>query len=217
MKKQIYRIANAIGEFILLGVLALLPVSVVYIDTVFRGRGVASEFSVTQMTQQTLLLIIALIFWYGAWQHAKSRGFLMLVAGFFSCALIREMDGLMDAIWQGFWLLPALIVAFATVAYVIFCCRDSVIDPMSNFTGTKSCFCIMIGLVVLLVFSRTFGSGNLLWKDLMGERYMIKFKNALQEGLELLGYLFIAYGAFMFFLKRFYAEESDGPVKHRYT
>ena len=37
----------------------------------------------------------------------------------------------------------------------------------------------------------------------MGEAYNATFKSALQEGLELYGYLFIAYGVFKWWIKDF--------------
>ena len=200
--KVSYRIAYAIGEFALLSMLTLLPSALVYIDVVVIGDGVG-ELSVTEITQESLLLITLLIFWYGAWRHPNSRGFLMLVAGFFSCALIRELDVCFDAVWHGFWLWPALLVALSTVTFVAVYCRNSVAGPMSDFVGTRPYFCMMAGLSVVLVFSRTFGSGNLLWNDLLEVANISKFKSALQEGLELLGYLYIAYGSHVFFFKRF--------------
>lgn len=196
------RITYAIGEIVLLAILAFLPFALVYIDVVVFGHGVG-ESSVTEITQEILLLMTVLIYWYGAWRHPNSRGFLMLVAGFFSCAFIRELDSIFDAVWHGFWFWPTLMVALTTISYVLLRCRSSVIGPMSNVIGTRPYFYIIIGLVTLLVFSRTFGSGDLLWKDLMGVAYKHSFKSALQEGFELFGYLQIAYGSGVFFFKRF--------------
>lgn len=125
------------------------------------------------------------------------------MAGFFSCALIRELDVYLVAIWHGFWLYPALVVALSTIAYVVLFCRTLVAVPMSNFIGTRPYFFIMVGLIVVLVFSRTFGSGALLWKALLGVAYSSSFRSAIQEGLELFGYLLIAYGSTVFFFKRY--------------
>ena len=55
-----------------------------------------------------------------------------------------------------------------------------------------------IGLVTLLFFSRTIGSGNLLWSGLLGDAYSNDFKNALQEGIELYGYILIGYSAVLY-------------------
>jgi len=202
MKNTSSRIAYAIGEFVLLAMLALIPFTLAYIDVVVIGHSVG-ELSVTEITQEALLLFTVLIFLYGAWRHPGSRGFLVLVAGFFSCALIRELDAFMDTIWHGFWFWPAITVALSTITYVVVCCKNSVADPMSNFVGTRPYFYIITGLIVLLVFSRTFGSGALLWQEVMEAAYTSKFKSALQEGLELFGYLYIGYGSLLFFYNRF--------------
>lgn len=204
------RLATAAGEFLLLAVLALVPAALVYIDVAVIGNEFG-ELSVTEITQETLLLITALIYWYGAWRHPNRRGFLLLVAGFLSCALIRELGDFLDAVWQGFWFWPAILLALGTIASVVACCRTSVTGPMSRFVQTKPYYFLTIGLIVLLVFSRTFGSGGLLWKDLLGARYTPQFKNALQEGLELLGYLFIAYGSFVFLVRDF--DDRGGRVQ----
>lgn len=209
MKGHTYRVGCAVGEFVLLSILAILPAASAYIDVVVIG-GRVGELSVTEITQVVLLAITVLSLLYGAWQHPSDRGFLMLVAGFFNCALIRELDFLFDKIWHGFWFWPALAVALSTIAYVVVCCKNSVAGPMSNFFATRySCY-ILTGLIMLLVFSRTFGSGALLWKHMLEDAYTGMFKSALQEGLELFGYLFITYGSLLFFARRF-----DSRVGHQ--
>ncbi len=202
MRKESVRIAYAMCEFLLLSVLSLVPSAVVYLDVVVIRHSVY-ELSFTEIIQETLLLISALIFWYGSRRHPNRRGFLVLVAGFFSCALIREMDRFLDAIWHGFWIWPAIVVALVSITYVTTRCRNSVAGPVSRFINTRPYFFIMFGLIVLVVFSRTFGSGTLIWKDLIGTTYTSEFKSALQEGIELLGYLFIIYGVSIFWIKDF--------------
>ena len=195
-------IVRAAGEFLLLVALALLPSVSVYIDVGVIGAGVG-ELSVTEITQEALILTTALITWYGAWRHPDRRGLLVLMAGFFSCIFIRELDSFLDYVWHGFWFWPAILMASASITYVVVFCRNTVIGPLSNFVATRSYFFILVGMISLLVFSRTFGSGNLLWIEVMGEAYNHAFKSALQEGLELYGYLFIAYGTFKLWIKDF--------------
>ncbi|MDV6328153.1 hypothetical protein Q5L94_08785 [Idiomarina sp. Sol25] len=202
MKRACSRIAYALGEFFLLTFFALLPFIAVYLDAIVIGNNL-NEFSVTEISQETLLLLTAIIFWYGTWQHPDSRGFFALAGGFFTCALIRESDSFLDAIWHGFWVWPATILSLSTVFYVVIYCQKSVIKPASEFIGTKPYLFIVIGLVTLLVLSRTLGSGNLLWNEILEEAYTQKFKSILQEGLELFGYVNIAYGSVLLFFKRY--------------
>ncbi|MFW5894200.1 MAG: hypothetical protein ACOCUY_03605, partial [Verrucomicrobiota bacterium] len=196
------RLAYAAGEFILLTLLTLVPTILLYIDIVVIDRGIG-ENSVVELTQETLLLITVLIFWHGSWRHPDHRGALVLVAGFFSCALIRELDAYFDYVWHGFWVWPAIIVALISIAYVVACCRKTLMGSIRDFVNTREYVFILFGLITLIVFSRTFGSGALLWKELMGAGYNNTFKSGLQEGLELYGYLFITYGACMFFFNNF--------------
>lgn len=188
------KIKSAIGEFLLLTLLALVAPALVFTDVVIIGHGL-SEISLTEIAQEVLLLLIALLIALGAWRHAESRGFFLLMAGFYGCMLIRELDGFLDNVQHGFWLWPTLFLAFTTITYVITCCRDTVLVPMANFVDTKPYFYTMVGLIFVLVFSRVFGSRTLLWGPAMGPEYSGTFRNILQEGLELLGYVFIAYGS----------------------
>lgn len=194
------RIASAVAEFFLLALLALVPFIAVYLDIVVIGHRIG-EVSVTEIAQEALLLLTVLVFLYSAWRQPASRGFLVLVAGFFAAAFIRELDGFLDEVWHGFWVWPAMLVSLTSISYAAIRCRDTVFQPMADFIDTKPYYFIVMGLIVLLVFSRTFGSGNMLWNDLLGS-YAFKFKTVVQEGLELFGYLFIAYGAYNFLTRR---------------
>ncbi len=191
------RIRQAAGEFLLLTVLALVPPVLIYIDVSILENGVR-EACVTEIVQEALLLMMALLLGYGAWKHPSVRGFLVLMAAFFGCAFIRELDRLFDMIWKGFWIWPVWVLSVTAITYALISCRDTVIKPMSDFIGTRSYFHLMHGLVMILVFSRVFGSGNLFWAGVMGDDYNIVFKSAMQEGLELYGYLSVFYGVWVY-------------------
>ena len=51
-------------------------------------------------------------------------------------------------------------------------------------------------LLIVLIFSRIFGTGDL-WRAILKENYIGHCITAIQEGLELLGYLIIFYGAIL--------------------
>jgi len=204
MKNILTPLIAAVVELAVLTALAIIPSIVVYIDVGLIGHQIG-ELSVTEIIQEILLFLTAFIFGYGAWNHPGQRGFLVLGTGFFSCAFIRELDGLFDLVWHGFWLIPAGITALVAILYVLIFHRQSVIDPMLGFLKTKSYYFILIGLIMLLIFSRTFGSGHLLWKNIMGASYATEFKSAVQEGLELFGYIHIFYGALLFWRKDFHS------------
>lgn len=199
MKNPKTKVTRAIGEFILLIVFALIPPVFVFIDSVVIGHGVPED-SLTEYLQEALLFVSSLLFLRAALRHPESRGFFLLVAGFFSCALIRELDSYLDFIWHGFWVWPANLLALATIVYVALCCKGTVLNPMAAFIDTKPYFYMIFGLLIVFVFSRVFGSGTLLWDHLLGETYTHNFKSAVQEGLELFGYIFIAYSSLLYTL-----------------
>lgn len=209
MKNQVSNLVNAIVEFFILIFLALLPVISIYTDVVVLKNNVG-EISVTEITQETLLLASALFFGYAAIKKPNMRGFLVLVAGFFGALFIREMDAFLDNIWHGFWFWPALLVALVSIFYARFLAKSTTLKPLTDFINTKPYIFILIGLIILLVFSRTFGSGSLLWHAVLAENSS-RVKTVVQEGLEVLGYAFIFYGSLVFHYRNFVSFLSKKP------
>jgi hypothetical protein len=68
------------------------------------------EISFTEITQELMLTLCAVMFWTAPGRDRKG-GFEFLTAGFFTCLLIRELDGLLDPISHSAWLWPFLAVA----------------------------------------------------------------------------------------------------------
>ncbi len=179
---------------VLIAMLLLAPLAL-YIDLTLLHNDIG-EISVTEISQEALIAFAALMFVLAAKRTPQARGFYLLAAGFFSCVLIRELDQLFDLVYHGFWLIPALLVAMASIGYTALYCRDSVWVPMAAFTKQREYVYMIGGLLMVLVFSRVFGSGRLLWEHIMGQEYNFVFKSALQEGLELLGYTWMSYAAY---------------------
>jgi hypothetical protein len=187
------RILRSLGQFLLLAALTAAVPLIIYVDSVICGNGV-SEYSMTELMEDVLLLLAAIMFFTEAWRRPLSRGFFVLVGGFFACMLIRELDFAFDVIRHGAWLYVALLTAMASVALAI-ACRTTVFAPMAAYADTKSCIYVSIGLLIVMVFSRLFGSGRLIWTDIMGTDYKSVYKAIIQEGLELFGYVFVGYGS----------------------
>ncbi len=135
MQSSSKKITQAVIELFILTFLTLLPVVSIYLDVVILGNNVG-EVSVTEFTQEGLLLIAAIIFWYGAWKKPAIRGFLVLVAGFFSCMFIREMDAFLDNVWHGFWFWPALVVALVVIFYARLIAKNTTQKPLTDFINT---------------------------------------------------------------------------------
>jgi len=200
MDKTCYRkILNGFLFFLILSFMSSIAPAMVYIDLNILKIGM-QDLSFTEISQ-TFFLVLSIYFYYQVSIQIKDqRGFYLLVSGFFACMLIREQDAYFDMINHGFWVYPAILTAIFTIGYVFLRCRDSVISPMANYVGTPSYYILVISLVIILVFSRVFGSGNLIWQSVMGEAYLPVYKNVIQEGLELFGYILLMLSGFM--LKR---------------
>lgn len=192
-QKESLPLLRVVMEGVALAVLASLVPLAVYIDIAVIGHGLP-DVSVTEALQESILLATALLFFASAWHRPEYRSFLVLVGGFFTCMLIRELDYAFDAISHGFWVWPAVLVAIASISFGL---RGAFMAPMGHFIQGRGYPFILFGLITVIVFSRIFGSGSLLWEDLMGADYQHAYKSAIQEGIELFGYVFIGYGAFL--------------------
>ena len=190
-----YPLVRFAGEFLFLSALALLPVITVHTDlTVLETT--TGEKSITEISQAIFLALTVLIFWRASWHYRNYRGAFVLIAGFFTCAFIRELDAVFDYVWHGFWIVPAIGTAIACIAYATATFGwKTIVNALNNLACVRGMDLLLFGLVTLLVFSRTFGSGSLIWNAIVPEDSAFTLKSALQEGLELYGYIFILYGS----------------------
>lgn len=184
-------------EFVFLACIFLTVPYVVSLDALVFKNDV-EEYSLTEILQSLLVLATALLFVFSAVRCPQTRGFSVLLAGFFACIFIREGDLYLDFIQHGFWKYPVIVTAITASAYALRH-RQSFWTTYENFLNTKAHHYLLIGILVVIVFSRSFGSGGLLWKDIMEENYRDVLRNAIQEGLELFGYTLLFYGAVSFF------------------
>jgi hypothetical protein len=179
--------------FILISLLSAGVITVINIDYFFLENNL-SEQSLTEVFQQLLLLASVAIFSWSAYKEQESRTFFILVAGFFGCMLLRELDYYFDMIVHGFWFYPTILLASSVIIYSIKN-DEFLLRSVRSFGQSKAYFNILIGLVIIMIFSRLFGSGTL-WKEVMNEDYHHIYKTIIQEGLELFGYLFLFIGSF---------------------
>ncbi len=162
MNNSVQKIFRAAMALLFLAVLAVLPLLTVYLDLKVFDNGIG-EISVTEITQESMLLLSALIFLYGAWRKPQARGFLLLGGSFFACLFIRETDQFLDNIRHGFWVYPGSITAAICIALARFRFPGTTLHNLAGFTDSKPYPFILVGLVALLILSRTFGSGSLLF------------------------------------------------------
>ena len=198
MNSTCRKICSALVEAALLLAATLLGPIFLAIDILIFKNNV-SETSLTEMTQAALLFASAVLVGISAWRRSEARGFLVLVCGLFTCMFIRELDAFFD-LWffHGFWAWLAAISAAASITCAM-TNRSTVLEPMGNYIGSRSQVFILIGMIVLLVLGRIMGSGHVFWRHIMGHSYTPLFKNAIQESLELFGYILVFYGACLLF------------------
>lgn len=174
--------------------MVVLAVVIVKFDSTILQQG-QSEFSITELAHELLILGSMILIGFSAKSDLQARGFLVLVAGLFATMFIREADALFDNIRHGFWLYPALLVTLSSILYARKC-TGTVKQPMLEYMESRQFAYITIGLIIIVVYSRTFGSG-MLWRDIMADDYSIVYKTIIQEGIELLGYIFVFYGSIL--------------------
>lgn len=186
------RLLWTVLEFVLLCLLLAAVPLVVYLDTSVIGQEMSEE-SLTELLHNFGAFVAMVCFYRGAQTHPDKRAFLVMGGTLFAILSIRELDFLFDYIVHGFWLYPALAV-LALGIVIALRNKGTLIAPMLQYlTGREATF-VYLGFALLIIFTRLFGTGDL-WEGVMKESYQPSVKAAIQEGLELLSYMLIAYGS----------------------
>ncbi|GAA3606139.1 hypothetical protein GCM10023078_36540 [Gibbsiella greigii] len=173
--------------FLLLSVLIVaLAVVALFLDIHWLHNDV-KELSITEVSQELILAVIVGINVFQAVRHKEKTRISVLIAGFFGCMLIREMDFLFDAIAFGSWVWFALAVAALSLFLGLKKTAEAV-NQLAVFMRHPAYGMMFSGLLCILIFSRLFGM-HILWQQLMQDGYIRVVKNAVEEGTELFGYL----------------------------
>jgi hypothetical protein len=189
--------------FVQLLIMILVP-AMVAIDAIYYG-GVVDESSATEYAQESLVLLAALLYGWGAYKRPASRGALMLLAGLLGCMFIREQDVVFDQISHGAWVYPAWSLALLSM-YGAWRNRGTTLPMVLTLRAQPFFAYLSLGLLILIGFSRLFGTGSL-WEAVVPEVNDWRIKTAVQEGLELLGYALVFYSALIFTMQKGGAEK----------
>ena len=196
MNANIKTILNGAAEFFLAALIAASVIGCIYLDVTVNQNIVENSF--VEFSQEALLMAMTAIFTMQA--IAKRQGGLWLVAGFFGCLFLRELDAFFDMIVHGAWKYFALMV----VVFVFFKAwrlgKENTIASLAAFMKTRAFIFIFIGLLIVLVYSRLFGMGEL-WKAIMGDNFNRTVKNIVEEGSELWGYALVFWGSVKYWLE----------------
>ena len=185
-------------KFFVLVLMALLSLSIVYSVTYYdiSRTGVISDSSLTEALQESLLFISICIYAYIVKRY-HARG-VILVAGFFTCMLIREWDVVFDdLLFHGAWKYLAVPAAVLSCYLALRSGKDKVIADLACFMQKKAYNVLLLGMTVVLVISRILGMRVLL-KLFSSISFNQGLKNFIEEGSELFGYLIIFYATLMF-------------------
>lgn len=185
MRNDLTIIGREMTVFILAALFLALMILPIYIDVAWMNDAL-HETSFTETTQEIMLAVIAVLFFIAAQRRPAQRGALTLVAGFYSCMLIRELDFVFDAIQHGSWIWFALAVTAGCLAVALRTPKKT-LHALARLLQHRSWPVMASGFLVVLVFSRLFGI-HALWQHLMLGDYNRVVKNMAEEGTELLGY-----------------------------
>lgn len=174
-------------------------VLIIYLDGMWLAKpGQFGEVSFTEFGQLTMLLVAAGIFLKAGSIDTSSRGLSFILAGMAFLGAIRELDGFLDMIWHGSWKVPFYLV-LCLVVWLGYRNRDTLQEAIEDFLKQPAWGVLLSGFLVVFVFSRLFGIGDL-WKSIMADNYMRAVKNAVEEGTELMGFSLIMLAAFEYLL-----------------
>lgn len=185
MREQILILGRECAAFLFATLFLVAMMSAIYIDVNWMNNAM-HETSLTETLQEVMLASIAVMFFWSARHRSIQRGALILIGGFYTCMLIRELDFLFDAMEHGSWVWFALATAAICLALALRSPRGT-LDGLVTFVTARSWLMTASGLLIVLVFSRLFGMHQL-WQHLMMDGYNRVVKNIAEEGTELLGY-----------------------------
>lgn len=197
-----YPLSFAIARIIGYALIVLIVSQVILWDSHTVGIwGKFGEDSATEWSQEIFLLLTALLFAGVGYATPAIRGFAGMMSGVAAMGLIREYNNYLHTWFRGAWQLLALAVLIATIFYV-YKNRKTLSSPFREYIQQPAFGITLSGFLVVMVFSRFFGSKPL-WENLLGVAELVNehrwVKNAAEEGSELLGYCLLFIGALEYF------------------
>ena len=182
--------------FFIFSFVSLLSLLCMYIDTNLFGFKYIVEISATEIFQELVLAGICLIYILNLKDSRNFRRLNILILGFFTVILIREMDFIFDKVSHGSWIYPALVVAIISLI-LAFIKPKELVSELDDYIKTQSFVMMLCGVFMFIAFSRLFGT-SMFWKHILEGESVTFVKHIVQEGLETLGYTICLISALMF-------------------
>lgn len=204
MDQDLKKVAAGVGRFFAYALLAAFPVLMLRQDILVLGNAVGED-SLVEACQLALLGLSALTFALLAWCRADDRRFAVLASVFFACMLIRENDAVFDLVlFHGAW---KYLVAPLAIGSLVWALRDAraLLSGIARFLAAHAGTMMLLGLAILLCFSRLFGMTEI-WASVLGDGYVRTAKNAIEETGELLGYSVILAASLRYLAQRVRAQ-----------
>lgn len=178
--------------YLLILAACFMSVCIFYVDATVLQNGL-SEISMTELTQSGAVLC-ALLLCLFVWRGQKpTQTFFTLFAIGLVIILIREQDAYLNAIYHGSWALFALFPFLLGLYFLIRRWTDFWLG-FRQLVGLQGFPIVILGLLIVAMFSRVFGTTDV-WVTLLESRTeAITAKTAVQEGIELFGYLVMLAG-----------------------
>ncbi|WP_159566511.1 transporter [Budvicia diplopodorum] len=202
MQTELNALLRAVKQFLLYSLAAALAIGMLCLDVKLTGNQFG-EYSCVQITQEIILLADIILFSMLAIKRSEIRQSSILIAGFFGCMFIRELDSFFDLISPGFWLYPALAITALCLLLVSFNLKQTLIQ-LAEYTRSPSYSFMISGLICILIFSRLFGM-KYIWYGLDPDhsKFMLyHIKSAVEEGSELFGYALCFISSFHYLKER---------------
>lgn len=189
---------SAVGLFLVVAAICTAVVGIAYADMSYLGAlHHRSEASLVEIAQSVIMIGISVAFFIAAARHSGFRGGFILAGGLFLTMFIRENDGWLDAIRQGFWL-PVALVAMAACLAAAWRYRASVRDGLLFLCDPRTILLAAVAMALLLVFSRLFGC-KAIWNAAGVFQTHTAVKTIAEETLELLADALLALWAILVF------------------
>ena len=164
-----------------------------YITYVDALTGHYAETYWTELPQELMLLAMVVLHVVVGRRYAFGRAFNYALAGFALTCLIREHNNqLADLIHRRAWFVLAAPVGLATALYA-WRQRRAIYATYAQVRDTFGFGVLMIGFLILHLFSRLFGANDL-WYATMGDDYMRVVARTNEEGIELMAYTVLLLG-----------------------
>lgn len=159
---------------------------------VFLGEGDVlgtSEFSPLELMQPFILFVCGLLMTWVAMNYPSQRPVAFLFGGLALAFLIRELDFFLDRyIVDNLWQALTAIAAALLIVYT-YRQRKRFRIALGRLWPSPGLALLFAGAVILFAFVRLVGHEPL-WQAILGDSYRRIAKLAVEEFIELVGYLF---------------------------